>query len=210
MAEMNRLMVVLVAGILLGSEPVLARRVPDCTKGASASALFQILDEFGRPIEGANLRFTAGNRDSTLSQLSGAGGAVDVRCVPAGQGYDVTVLSSGKETTHVTVDASETPQRVRVVMRQREGRYVRVTHGGEPIPGVIVTITDSGGDRRTFRTEHDGVALYPELTGDGEAVFEVTLQGFVSQRAQLARDRKNGPLLFDLTILPVCAPMRIE
>jgi hypothetical protein len=168
------------------------------------------VDESGRPIDGANLLFTASNWDSTLSQLSDAGGSVDVTCVPAGQGYDVTILSSGKETTHVTVDASERPERVRVVMRHREGRYVRVTHGGAPIPGVIVTITDSGGELREFRTVDDGVAQYPELTGDGEAVFEVALAGFVSQRARLSRDRKNGPLVFELSILPVCTPMQIE
>jgi hypothetical protein len=210
MSRMNRLVIALVVGLLLVSPQVLARTDPDCPDGASASALFQILDEFGRPVDGANLLFTAANWDSTLSQLSDASGSVDLTCVPAGQGYDVTVLSSGKETTHVTVDASERPRRVRIIMRHREGRYVRVTLSGAPIPGVIVTITDSDGKPQKFQTDHDGVARHPPLTGDREAIFEVALGGFVSQRAHLPHDRKNGPVLFEMSLIPVCTPMRIQ
>jgi hypothetical protein len=182
----------------------------DCPELASAKVTFEVVDESGRAVAGARVLFTASNWDSTLSYISDSKGRVDVLCVPPGPGYDVTVIQPAYATAHVSASASDRPQTVRIVLHRARGRYVQVKHGGWPIPGVTVNITDSGGESRVVTTNGEGVATYSELSGEREATFDVSLDGFVSQKATLSHEHKNGPLLFELTIVPVCTPMRVR
>jgi hypothetical protein len=181
-----------------------------CPVGASAKAMFEIVDEQGRPMRDVSLILTASNWDSTLGMVSDSGGRVEILCLPAGDGYDVTVLNPGGGITHVSADASEEPRLLRIVVgHPAEGRYIRVTHRGSAIPGLSVKITDGGRPPQTVTTDQDGVARYPELTGSGEAVVDIFLAGFRREHARIDREHKNGPMLFDLTLLPVCEPMRV-
>jgi|GEM_PF-4457125 len=202
---MNRLIVI---GILLLA--TFAGHASDCPREASANAVFLVVDENGRALPSATVLFTASNWDSTLVQSSDSAGRVEVLCVPAGDGYDVTVMHSGYAITHVSATASEDSKPVRIPLRRLAGRYVRVTHNGWPIPGATVMITSSGSTIQKLETDHDGFARFAELSGSGDAVFEISLAGFFTQRASIGREYKNGPLLFDLSVVPVCKPIQVE
>jgi hypothetical protein len=108
------------------------------------------------------------------------------------------------------VRASAAPEVIRVRLQRLKGRYVRVTHGGGAVPGVTVAITDSNGEVQLLQTDAEGFAHFSELESGGDAVMALTLEGFVSQRARVNRDFKNGPLLFELALIPVCTPMQVH
>lgn len=150
----------------------------ECPSAASAKAVFEIVDEQGRAVGGAKLLFAASNWNSTLIQSSDS----------SGRGRDT--LCAGWR------------------LLRRHGskpfRYVRVMHRGSPVPGVPVKIIDSRGQPQNIETDEDGFARYPELTGSDEAEIEISLAGFAPQRASIGPDYKNGPQLFELSLLPVC------
>ena len=196
--------------IVVASSVSVAAKAADCRADASARAAFQIFDDYGRVLSGANLLFTAPHWSSTRSQFSGSDGKVDVMCVPEGTGYEVRVAYGGYDTAHVTATASETPQLVRIDLHRTQGRYVRVTAGGEPIPGATVTITESGGTSQVLETDTNGFAHHAELRGTGEAFFEVSFAAFVPQRARVGADYKNGPVLFEMELEPICTPVRSD
>jgi hypothetical protein len=208
MWQSSRTTIVLVA--LTACVSVFGRQASDCPEAAAAKAVFEVVEDTGRTVPGATVLFTAKNWDSTVSQLSDSSGRVTVSCVPAGHGYDVTVLYSGYAAAHVSARASAPPEVTRVHLQRLKGRYVRVTHGGGALPGVTVAITDSNGEAQLLQTDTDGFAHFAELKSGGDAVMELALEGFISQRARVNGDFKNGPLLFELAIVPVCTPMQVH
>jgi hypothetical protein len=74
-----------------------AHQASDCPEAAAAKAIFEVVDDTGRTVPGATVLFTANNWDSTLSQISDSSGRVNVVCVPAGDGYDVTVSTQATQ-----------------------------------------------------------------------------------------------------------------
>jgi hypothetical protein len=178
--------------------------VPDCPSQAAGNSRFRIVDEAGDAVRDATVGFTAENWDSVIIQVSDESGSVSVLCVPVGEGYDFTVMKNGYAASHVTATATTgffvTPVRlVRMV-----GRKALVTHRGYAIQGVVVRIHDSTGDLQEVQTDASGAATFAHLSDEGEAVFEVVLAGFVTQRVRIPAPFKNTPVLIDLQIEPVC------
>ena len=158
----------------------------------------------GVPLPGATVLFTASNWDSTLSQLSNDSGKASIFCVPAGGGYEVTVLKSGYETSHISTEARRDRPVVAIELHRVVGRYVLVMHRGVAIPGVTVTVTDSDGTVQTVTTDESGAAPFWQLKISGDAIIEISLPGFTQQRARIGSDFKNGPVVFDMPIETSC------
>jgi hypothetical protein len=174
----------------------------DCPTQAKGNASFLIVDEAGRALPGAQVRFTATTWDSTLVYTADADGKVDVVCVPLGGYYDVTFLHPSYESVHVSVIAEEEPQTKRIVMKCAEGRYARVTLDGYPVPGATVIVGEANEFPWAQGTDDDGLVVYPELHGEGESFMATSLDGFVPQRTLLRGSDRNGPIRFELTVIP--------
>lgn len=186
-----------------------AQSVTDCPREADAGVDVMTLAD-GVPVVGATVLFTASNWDSTLSQLSDDSGKVSVLCVPPSDGYEVTILKSGYAASHVTTSATRERPVVRIELSRIAGRYVRVMHRGSELPGVMVIVTDSDGTAQTVTTAENGIAEYGHLKASGEATIDISLAGFTPQRARIGPDFKNGPIIFDIPIEPVCKPMVVH
>ena len=206
---MKRKSQVVVVLTLVLTSIVRAQSVTDCPRQAEGGVDVVVLDD-NRPVPGATVLFTAGNWDSTLSQLSDDCGRVSVVCLPPGDGYEVTVLKSGYAASHVTTSAKRDRPTVRVVLTRVAGRYVRVTHGGTAVPGVMVAVTDSDGTAQVITTDENGVAEFRQLSASGDATIETSLVGFTRQRARIGPEFKNGPVVFEMAIEPVCTPMKVH
>jgi len=188
---------------------VSVQSVADCPRAAEAGVDVMILAD-GRPVARATVLFTASNWDSTLSQLSDDSGKVSVLCVPPGDEYEVTILKSGYAVSHVTTSARRDRPTIRIELTRIAGRYVRVTHRGSELPGVMVIVTDSDGIVQNTTTNENGMAEYAHLKAPGEATIDISLVGFTRQRARIGPDFKNGPIIFDMPIEPVCARMVVH
>jgi hypothetical protein len=206
MTRKRQLLAVLAVLVTCG---VSAQSVTDCPREAEAGVDVMIFAD-GVPVVGATVFFTASNWDSTLSQLSDDSGKVSIRCVPPGDGYEVTILKPGYAASHVTTSASRDRPGVRIELNRIAGRHVRVMHRGSELPGVIVIVTDSDGTTQTIITDDNGLAEYGHLKASGQATIAISLTGFTPQRALIGPDLKNGPLIFDMPIEPVCTPMVVH
>jgi hypothetical protein len=188
--------------------PQLARAsVSDCPSQAAGNSRFRIVNEAGEPIPGATLRFTAENWDSVIIQVSDESGSATIFCVPVAEGYELTVMKDGYAVLCVTATATLDSFVAPVPLLPMVGRNVLVTHRGDAIQGVVVRIRDSNGTVQEVETDASGAATFARLTDEGEALFEVVLAGFVTQRVRTSPPFKNSPVLFDLQIEPVCRPM---
>lgn len=167
--------IVLLFALAVTHQSAYASPRAECPAAAAANAYFVVADGDGRPVEAANILFTASNWDSTISELTDARGSATVFCVPAGSGYDVTVSKKGFTSISLTVDVrtDNAPHRVTLPPSpRRPGRYVLVTSGGVEIPGVAVRIQDSDATIQNYQTDINGEVMFAQLTGAGAAIVE--------------------------------------
>ncbi|HET7436438.1 MAG TPA: hypothetical protein VFN10_17135 [Thermoanaerobaculia bacterium] len=174
----------------------------DCPGESKGGASFQIVTESGSPVVGAQLSFTADNWDSTLIQWSSPGGMVDVECVVAGEGYDVTIYGRDTAVLQVSADASPHPLLRRVILPQLRGPSIRVMHEGSPVPRARLRITGADGSVQDCTSDRDGF-VRAHVSSKGDTEIDVTLAGFFPQHARFSEELMTRAIVFDLSMTPV-------
>jgi uncharacterized protein YeaO (DUF488 family) len=178
--------------------------VDGCDELLWDNARFSIVDEDGHAIAGATVQF------GTRTQSTDAFGNVEFRAMTVGDRYEVIVtMGPHYERVQTLATVGLVEPATRIVLSRATGRYVRVTNSGDAIPGATVVIEDADGTKLTWITDAEGMVHFHRLRLDGAATIKVSLEGFTTQRAQIAGEQKNGAIAIELPLTTTNCAMRV-